>query len=59
MTYRVGVSVRASGRRPAEGMFPLPARKNRLLVEVASGSDRATGLEEDVVQDSLRYAPER
>lgn len=59
LSYRLGVAVRASKRRPAEGVFPLPGRKQRLLVELASGADRATGLEEDVVQDSLRYAPER
>lgn len=57
LTYRVGVSVRMSGRTPAEAVFPLPGRGERVLVEIASGSDRPTELEEDVVEESLRHAP--
>lgn len=57
LTYRVGVSVRMSGRTPAEAVFPLPGRGERVLVEIASGSDRPTELEEDVVEESLRREP--
>lgn len=58
LKYRVGVSARVSGRRPAEGVFKLPGRGKRLLVQLAPGSDRATGLEADVVEESLRYEPD-